>query len=222
MQARTTIMGSIGISANSSFTLYGVNSKGESIGTFEYEKTGKLMRLNNFTASFDLSLSDLLKGKSDKKNKGSVAGASGSASPDQGGEYENGGGAKPARTPETGIEKDEFGYPVFNMPWTMNLSYSMNYYRAGLGSSISQTLSFNGSVTVTKKMSLTYTSGYDFAGKQITMTQIGITRDLHCWDMNFNWVPNGSMKMWNFTIRVKASVLGDLKYERRKDFHDDY
>ena len=54
------------------------------------------------------------------------------------------------------------------------------------------------------------------------MTQIGMTRDLHCWEMNFNWVPNGSMKMWNFTIRVKASVLGDLKYERRKDFHDNY
>jgi hypothetical protein len=71
-------------------------------------------------------------------------------------------------------------------------------------------------------MSMTYTSGYDFKGKQITMTQIGITRDLHCWQMNFNWVPNGSMKMWNFTIRVKASVLGDLKYERRKDFHDTY
>ena len=23
------------------------------------------------------------------------------------------------------------------------------------------------------------------------MTQIGITRDLHCWEMNFNWIPNG-------------------------------
>jgi hypothetical protein len=28
--------------------------------------------------------------------------------------------------------------------------------------------------------------------------------------------------MWNFTIRVKAAVLADLKYERRKDFHDTY
>ena len=54
------------------------------------------------------------------------------------------------------------------------------------------------------------------------MTQIVITRDLHCWEMNLNWVPNGTMQMWNFTIRVKAAVLGDLKYERRKDFHDTY
>jgi hypothetical protein len=83
-------------------------------------------------------------------------------------------------------------------------------------------MTLGGSVSVTKKMSATYTSGYDFKAKQITMTQIGISRDLHCWQMNFNWVPNGTMKMWNFTIRVKASVLGDLKYERRKDFHDNF
>jgi hypothetical protein len=54
------------------------------------------------------------------------------------------------------------------------------------------------------------------------MTSIGIVRDLHCWEMSFGWVPTGYLKSWNFTIRVKASVLADLKYERRKDFHDQY
>jgi hypothetical protein len=54
------------------------------------------------------------------------------------------------------------------------------------------------------------------------MTQISVNRDLHCWDMSFNWIPNGNMKMWEFSIRVKASVLADLKYERRKDSHDNY
>jgi hypothetical protein len=71
-------------------------------------------------------------------------------------------------------------------------------------------------------MSATFTTGYDFTGKKITMTQIGVTRDLHCWDMSLSWVPNGTMQSWSFLIRVKASVLGDLKYERRKDFHDTY
>jgi len=222
MQARTTIMNNVGISANSSFSLYALNSRGVPIGTFEYEKSGKLMRMNNFTASLDFSLSDLLKGNKDKKNAGNSAGASGLGRPGAGGEFETDGPGQPGTPQGEGVKKDPFGYPVFDMPWSMSLSYSMNYYNAGLTSNVSQTLSFNGNVSVTKKMNLTYTSGYDFAGKEITMTQIGITRDLHCWEMNFNWVPNGSMKMWNFTIRVKASVLGDLKYERRKDFHDDY
>jgi hypothetical protein len=40
--------------------------------------------------------------------------------------------------------------------------------------------------------------------------------------MNINWFPIGSMKGWNFTIKAKSSVLGDLKYNRRKDYHDAY
>ena len=79
-----------------------------------------------------------------------------------------------------------------------------------------------GDVAFTKKMSANFESGYDFKAKEITMTRIGIRRDLHCWEMNFNWYPVGTMQGWNFTIRVKASVLGDLKYERRKDYHDKY
>jgi len=75
---------------------------------------------------------------------------------------------------------------------------------------------------MTRKWAVTYTSGYDFRMKEITMTRIGISRDLHCWEMSFNWIPAGYLKSWDFTIRVKASVLGDLKYERRKDFHDNY
>jgi hypothetical protein len=108
------------------------------------------------------------------------------------------------------------------MPWTLNLSYSLNYSKPALKSTVSQTLSFVGSVTITKKMMMDYTSGYDFTSKTLTMTQIGIRRDLHCWMMNLNWIPIGSMKGWNFTIRAKASILGDLKYERKKDFHDKY
>ena len=34
----------------------------------------------------------------------------------------------------------------------LNVSYSLNYYKPALKSTISQTLSFNGNVTLTKKM----------------------------------------------------------------------
>jgi hypothetical protein len=219
MQIRTTILNNIGISANSSFSLYGLDSKGRPIGTFAYAQNKKLMRLNNFTASLDFSLSDLLKGNKDKKKTNTsqnaltqeIEGDDGMAGPDDLAQKNSGAGLR-----------DEYGYPVFDVPWSLRMSYSLNYYKSAIKSNISQTLSLRGNVSITKKMSMTYTSGYDFKGKEITMTQIGMTRDLHCWEMNFNWVPNGSMQMWNFTIRVKASVLGDLKYERRKDFHDNY
>jgi hypothetical protein len=219
MQIRTTVLDKINISANSNFSLYGVNSKGTTIGTFLYAQNKKLMRLTNFNASLDFSLSDLLKGDKGKKKAATPPNPS----------NQKFGETNPAQDANALSQDksaprvlDEYGYPVFNVPWSMNMSYSLNYYKTGLKSTLSQTLSLNGNVTITKKMSITYTSGYDFTGKQITMTNIGITRDLHCWEMSFNWVPNGSMKMWNFTIRVKASVLGDLKYERRKDFFNAY
>ena len=219
MQLRTTILEKINISANSSFSLYGLDSEGRPTGTFLYSQSKKLMRLTNFTTSFDFSLSELISGNNDMRNTNSSQ--SGINQGPQRDESLTGPGVPDQQNSDVGLI-DEYGYPVFNVPWSLNLSYSLNYRKSAFTPVISQTLSFNGNVSVTKKMSVNFTSGYDFTGKQITMTQIGMTRDLHCWEMNFNWVPNGSLKSWNFTIRVKASVLGDLKYERRKDFHDSY
>jgi hypothetical protein len=214
MQARTTLLENINISARANFDLYGIDSLGKTVSDFALSANNKLMRLTSVGSSVDLSLDRLLTGrKSTDQSQGST-------------------GSGYDRTGSTGddhdhddterILTDRYGYADFDMPWTLNLSYSINYSKPSLKSTISQTLSFNGSVTITKKMLMDYTSGYDFESKAITMTQIGIRRDLHCWIMSFNWVPNGSMKGWNFTIRAKASVLGDLKYDRRKDFHDPY
>ena len=222
MQIRTTILNNINVSASSSFSLYGTNSKGYPIGIFLYAQDKKLMRLTNFSTSLDFSLSEFFKKNKDKKNTNSnpsqnvvnqgvqgTIGMPGQNIPVQ------------QNTGPTG--RDAYGYTAFNVPWTLNVSYNLSYFKSGLKPTITQGLVLNnGSVTLTKKMSATFTSGYDFTGKKITMTQIGITRDLHCWEINVNWIPNGTMQSWNFTIRVKASVLSDLKYERRKDFHDAY
>jgi hypothetical protein len=219
MQIRTTILKNINISANGNFSLYALDSNGRPTGNFEYAQNKKLMRLNSFTTGLDFNLSDLLKGNKEKEKTNisqndltqGIEGNKGMAGPNE----------PRKQNSDVGL-RDEYGYLVFDAPWSLNVRYSFNYSKPGLTSNISQTLSFNGNVSMTKKMSMTYTSGYDFKAKQITMTQIGITRDLHCWVMNFNWVPNSSMQMWSFTIRVKAPVLGDLKYDRRKDFHDNY
>lgn len=218
MVVRTTLFGKINISGNSNFSLYGLDSKGAQTGTLYFTQTKKLMRLNSAALSVDFNLSDLLKGKEENNQSGQSMSDFSRESPVPD-------GVEPERT--TGMSTsnpgyDEFGYSRFDMPWTMNLSYSLNYSKPSYKSFITQSISANGNVTVTKKMNLTYTSGYDFTRREITMTQIQVTRDLHCWTMSFSWIPNGYMKMWEFAIRVKASVLADLKYERRKDYHDNY
>ena len=220
MGLRTTLRDNIGVSANSNFSLYGLSKTGGTIGTFAYAQNKKLMRLTNFSVSLDFDLGRLITGDKEKKGQGATQEGSRPVTPAMG--QQEGMGGIQARENQASSLYDEYGYYIFDVPWSMRVSYNINYSKPAFKSILTQTLSASGNVTLTKKTAITYTTGYDFTHKEITMTQIGITRDLHCWTMSFNWIPNGTMKMWNFSIRVKAAVLSDLKYERRKDYHDQY
>jgi len=226
MGVRTTIIDNFNISVNSSFSLYGLDSNGRPINTFAFEQNNKLMRLTNFNTGLDFSLSDLLSRGKDKENTNTNTNSNTNSSQDMfntGFDASDGMASNQPAQKNSGEDlRDEYGYMTFDVPWSLNLNYSFNYSKPGLTSYITQTLALNGNVTVTKKMSMNFFSGYDFKAKEITMTSIGIHRDLHCWEMNLNWIPVGNLKGWNFTIRAKASVLGDLKYERKKDYHDSY
>jgi hypothetical protein len=220
MVLRTTLFENVGLSVNSNFSLYGLDSKGHTIKEYYFSQTKKLMRLTSFYVGADFSLDKFLKGQKDK-NKPAPVTASHAVGPTSGSEIpvEPGGGTMHNAAAS---QYDEYGYMKFDSPWTMNVSYSFNYSKPALTHMVTQAISINGTVQLTKKMNITYRSGYDLSHKAITMTEFQITRDLHCWDMSFTWVPNGNMKMWEFSIRVKASVLADLKYQRRKDYHDNY
>jgi hypothetical protein len=222
MAMRTTLLNNFNVAVNSSFSLYALNEKGVPYNTFVISQNNKLLRLTGVSTSLDFSLSDLLAGDKSKKTSNNSA-TTGSDMFNQGFENEPGraGGMKGQQN-EPSVLRDEYGYQEFDVPWSMNISYSLSYSKPGLKSNVTSAVSIRGNVTLTKPMAINYTSGYDFKGKAITMTSIGIKRDLHCWEMNLNWIPVGTMKGWNFTIRAKASVLGDLKYERRKDYHDAY
>lgn len=215
MVMRTTLFKTLHISGNANFSLYALNSQGRQTGKFYMAETGKLMRLNNTGVSLDFSVSDLINGMKKKKSTPAPAQRTGiDGEPD--------GIVSPVGKAAGEDAFDEFGYMKFDAPWTMDISYSLTYIKPYNTATISQALTVRGNLQLTKKMNITYSTGYDFRAGEITMTQLSFTRDLHCWNMSFNWVPNGNMKMWEFAIRVNASVLQDLKYERRKDYHDNY
>ena len=182
-------------------------AKGEYTMNFCISQNNKLMRLTNFTTSLDFSLSELLAGDKDKKKIRQLPDASGADMFNQ--DFENARESRPEgyRRIRALFRGMNMVISSFDVPWSMNVSYSLNYSKPGLKSTITQALTLNGNVSLTKKMAITYTSGYDFTGKQITMTQIGITRDLHCWEMNLNWIPNGTMKRWNLPSGLKHLYL---------------
>lgn len=116
----------------------------------------------------------------------------------------------------------------YNNPWSLTLSYNLTYgkrFNHSLNTyerDTTQTLNFSGDISITSKWKLGFTSGYDFANKDFSYTSINIYRDLHCWEMVLNWIPMGFRQSYNFTIRVKASVLQDLKLEKKTDWRDYY
>tara|TARA_B100000902_G_scaffold175658_1_gene169401 strand:+ start:9941 stop:12415 length:2475 start_codon:yes stop_codon:yes gene_type:complete len=111
----------------------------------------------------------------------------------------------------------------YKIPWNLGINYSITYNKEN--SSIYaadpiQSLNFSGDIKITPKWKIGFRSGYDFKEHELTYSTINVYRDLHCWEMLFNWIPIGYHKSYTLTIRVKASVLQDLKLEKKKDWID--
>ncbi|MDH5603914.1 MAG: putative LPS assembly protein LptD, partial [Cyclobacteriaceae bacterium] len=112
-------------------------------------------------------------------------------------------------------------YVDFDIPWSLRLSYNINYTRRGYEDpKITQTINGSGDVSLSAKWKVGFTSGYDFKNKDFTQTNITLHRDLHCWELNLSWTPFGRFTSYNFVIRVKSSLLSDLKINRKRSFFD--
>ncbi len=118
---------------------------------------------------------------------------------------------------------------TFNYTFTYGINDNLEYYRQILmypdlkpyAHNIVHTLNVAGDINITKKWRIGFTTGYDFVQKSLSYTSLDFYRDMHCWEMSFNWIPVGYRKGWSFTINVKSSTLRDvLKYKKERDFRD--
>ncbi len=111
-------------------------------------------------------------------------------------------------------------YADFNVPWDLSFYYNIVYAKPFVEDTFIQALTFNGNVNVTDKWKVGFNSGFDFISRDITYTSLNVYRDLHCWEMRFDWVPFGPRKSYMLSVSVKASVLQDLKLNRKRDWYD--
>ena len=120
------------------------------------------------------------------------------------------------------IKRNPNEYVDFDIPWTLRISYNVNRSKNGLADPeiSSHGLQFSGTLGLTEKTQITFNSGYDIKNKDFTQTRLGVVRDLHCWSLNFSWVPFGRYQSFALTIRPKSSLLQDLKLEKRRSFQD--
>lgn len=109
----------------------------------------------------------------------------------------------------------------FNIPWNLGLDYSLNYSNNGLNKNISQTVNIRGDFSLTPKWKINGITGYDITNGVLSPTSLGIIRDLHCWDLSVYWVPFGGYKSYSIDLRVKSSILQDLKVSKRRPYYYD-
>lgn len=112
-------------------------------------------------------------------------------------------------------------YVDFNIPWSLNINYNLSYTKRGFEDpEIRQGIRVSGQLNLTDQWNINFRSGYDFQSNEFTQTDFGISRNMHCWQLNFNWVPFGRYTSYNLTLRAKSSLLQDLKINRQRSWFD--
>jgi len=107
------------------------------------------------------------------------------------------------------------------VPWSIRAGYTIRLqrnWRQDLQADttiLSQNLTFNGDVTLLEDWRITLGSGYDFTAGEFTNTQVNLLWDLHCWEFSARWVPFGIQQSLQLRLAVKASMLRDVKLEKR-------
>lgn len=125
---------------------------------------------------------------------------------------------------EVDADVDNDGYMKFKMPWSLSINYSVNLTEnrdAQINTKtmrypfkLTHNLSANGNLSIGSRWNINMYTSYDFEAKKLAMTNINITRDLHCFSMTAS-IQLGVFNSYNFTIRASSSLLQDLKWEKR-------
>ncbi len=191
VNARTTLFEKVNLTFGSIFDPYAIDSVGRRLDRYLIAEENRLARLTNANLSVGFSFSHNPSGKNDEEKQQLLQGNPGE-------------------------------YVDLEVPFSFAVNYSLAYSKPGVDKPlVTQTVNFNGDISLTPKWKIIYSSGYDFRQKQWSYTSLSFYRDLHCWELRFNWVPLGGFTYWNFQINVKASVLQDLKLTKKRDYYDD-
>lgn len=226
----TSIFGKLGINANMNLDPYAIlvdknNTSGRRINRFALQEGQGLLRLTNASVSLSYSLS----------GEGKINGNDGTNQGSSGG----GGGVTGAAShyqriyyhPITGeyIPGGWLYYTNPNVPWSINMNYSFSYRKSHQFTNgqvidkhdFTQTLGLSGNVKLTPRLSLNLSTNFDLMALKMSTTQLTATYDLHCFNINVSWIPNGQWESWSFRIQANAAALADLlRFKKSSSFWD--
>jgi len=189
------------ININSTHSFYRAKPDGTGkINKFLLDE-GSLPRLLNLNAGLTFALSDALFKKAGDEEK-----------PEKQKEEEEYDTEGIPESDYIGHEKlsDEFAAKNLDIPWRINFNLTYSYIKSNINNPIEKIdLGTTASVSLTKNWRVNWNARFDLVEKDIVYQSFQIYRDLHCWEMSFNWQPQ--QQYYSFQINVKSSVLKDIK-----------
>ncbi len=184
----TTLLKKINITAGSGFSIYDKDSFARGAQRFQWDVNKSPVRMRRADVSLSTRLSpEMFGGKAGKEK------------------------------PDTAAIEAPSEYFHYDMPWSMQFAWVFGYNAeiANRDLRVQNRINFSGDFNLTPEWKIGFTSGYDLVRKEIAASQFTVTRNLHCWQIDFSWIPSGFAKQWMFTLRPKAGMLQDLKIPKR-------
>jgi hypothetical protein len=219
VSGRTRLFGQFDITYSGTWSPYAVNEQGNRINRYLWDDSQKLLQRTNTTWSLNFNYN--LSSKTAPSRGGPTRPQQGAAHQEMPGFMDNGLNGNGIEEERVQPEPVPAGVIDYTVPWSLRFSYNFTYNapvdRRTLTTNRTyrQNLNFSGDVNLTPNWRIGFSSGYNFDENKITYTSVDIYRDLHCWELLINWVPFGFRQSYNLTLRVKSSVLQDLKLTRR-------
>ena len=123
------------------------------------------------------------------------------------------------------IRNNPAEFADFNIPWSVNLSYSLSFSRtvkrdySGFETQVNSSVNVSGDFNLTPKWKMGANTFYDFKNASIQQLTMFLSRELHCWQLGINITPVGLYRSFNITINPKSGILRDLKINRTRYFY---
>ncbi len=217
LYARSTLFEKINITAGAVLDPYQVDSSGYRINKYMWAGGGGFKPGRITSGSVSISTTFQSKPKDEKKAKEQE-------------EAEKDLGLPPLTLEEQQAQleyarRNPSEFADFNIPWSVNLSFSYNFSRQfrpdykGWETVSNASINVNGDFNLTPRWKMGASSYYDFKSSSIQSLTLSLSREMHCWQMSINVTPVGLYRTFNITINPKSGLLRDLKINRTRFFY---
>ncbi|MBC8044146.1 MAG: LPS-assembly protein LptD [Rhizobacter sp.] len=199
----------LNLSGSVTFDFYSYDSVGTRINRYLLDDGRGLARLTSFDLNFSTSLQGQKQSNPDRLT-----------SPQDSLRVEE----EKIRRKALGLPPTDFstlagdGAVDFDVPWQLSAGVNIRSTQPNplVPATVVATANANASFSPTPNWKISANGGYSFTDRQFTFPTIYVSRDLHCWEMSFQWTPVGLYRSYFFSIGLKAPQLRDIKLERRE------